>query len=239
LLWAAATSASVTIAAHAAPNAAPASIGRNATPAEVRAWDIDVRADFKGLPKGAGSVALGDKVWEAKCASCHAAFGESNEVFTPLVGGTTKQDIETGLDANLAHNGLPQRSTLMKVSKVSTLWDYINRAMPWDAPKSLSADEVYDVLAYLLNLGEIVPADFVLSDRNIARVQERLPNRNGKVVQPDMWHAWCWRCGEPAVHERLPDPGRGGGQPARRGARHRHVEADTRGMIRWIAGGER
>ena len=183
VVLAAATVATVT----AAPNPALANIGRIATPAEVKAWDIDVRADFKGLPKGAGSVALGDKVWEAKCASCHGAFGESNEVFTPLVGGTTKQDIETGRVANLVQNGFPQRTTLMKVSKVSTLWDYINRAMPWNAPKSLSTDEVYGVLAYLLNLGEIVPADFVLTDRNIAQVQERLPNRNGKVLQPDMW----------------------------------------------------
>jgi hypothetical protein len=56
----------------------------------------------------------------------------------------------------------------MKVPTVSTLWDYINRAMPWNAPKSLRPDEVYAVLAYLLHLGEIVPADFTLSDKNIA-----------------------------------------------------------------------
>ena len=64
-------------------------IGRAATPKEVAAWDIDVRPDFKGLPTGSGSVAQGQDVWEAKCASCHGIFGESNEVFTPLVGGTT------------------------------------------------------------------------------------------------------------------------------------------------------
>ena len=173
--------------AHAAPNTALAGIGRAPTAAEVTAWDIDVRADFKGLPKGAGSVALGDKVWEAKCASCHGTFGESNEVFMPLVGGTTTADIEAGRVANLSQAGFPQRTTLMKVSKVSTLWDFINRAMPWDAPKSLATDEVYGVLAYLLSLAEIVPADFVLSDRNIAQVQERLPNRNGKVFYADMW----------------------------------------------------
>ncbi len=75
----------------------------------------------------------------------------------------------------------------MKVSTVSTLWDYINRAMPWNAPKSLTTDEVYGVLAYILNLGEIVPADFTLSDQNIAQVQARMPNRNGKVFYRDMW----------------------------------------------------
>jgi cytochrome c len=79
------------------------------------------------------------------------------------------------------------RTTLMKVSTVSTLWDYINRAMPWNAPKSLSADEVYSVLAYLLNLGEIVPGDFVLSDANIAEVQKRMPNRNGMQREHGLW----------------------------------------------------
>src|SRR5262252_589804 len=67
-------------------------VGRPATPAEIAAWDIDVRPDFKGLPPGSGSVQQGQKVWDAKCASCHGTFGESNEVFTPLVGGTTAED---------------------------------------------------------------------------------------------------------------------------------------------------
>ena len=103
-------------------------IGRAATPAEVKAWDIDVRPDFQGLPRGAGSVARGQDVWEAKCASCHGVFGESNEVFNPLVGGTTEDDIRTGRVANLLRSDYPGRTTLMKVAKVSTLWDYINRA---------------------------------------------------------------------------------------------------------------
>ena len=60
------------------------------------------------------------------------------------------------------------RSTLMKLSRLSTLWDYIHRAMPWNAPRTLSADEVYAVTAYILNLGDIVPGDFVLSHDNIA-----------------------------------------------------------------------
>ncbi|MEO7708437.1 MAG: c-type cytochrome [Caldimonas sp.] len=167
--------------------AALARVGRPATPAEVRAWDIDVRGDFAGLPSGAGSVASGERVWEAKCASCHGVFGESNEVFTPLVGGTTKQDIETGRAANLASGSYPHRTTLMRASRLSTLWDYVHRAMPWNAPKSLSPDEVYGVLAYMLNLGEIVPSDFTLSDRNIAETERRLPNRHGKVFYRSLW----------------------------------------------------
>jgi S-disulfanyl-L-cysteine oxidoreductase SoxD len=162
-------------------------IGRAATPAEVAAWDIDVRADFKGLPRGSGSVAKGQQVWEAQCASCHGVFGESNEVFNPIVGGTTDDDIRTGRVANLKRPDYPGRTTLMKLSNVSTLWDYINRAMPWNAPKTLTTEEVYAVTAYILNLGRIVPDDYVLSDRNIGEVQKRLPNRNGHSTAHAMW----------------------------------------------------
>ena len=162
-------------------------VGRAATPKEVQAWDIDVRPDFKGLPKGAGSVAKGMDVWEGKCASCHGIFGESNEVFSPLVGGTSKDDIQTGRVARLTDTGFPGRTTLMKVPTVSTLWDYINRAMPWTAPKSLSIEEVYAVTAYMLNMGGIVPDDFVLSDTTMAQAQARLPNRNGMTTDHGMW----------------------------------------------------
>ncbi|MFC5499959.1 c-type cytochrome [Caenimonas terrae] len=162
-------------------------IGRDATPKEVAAWDIDVRPDFKGLPPGSGSVAKGQEVWEGKCASCHGVFGESNQVFSPLVGGTTADDIKTGHVASLKRTDYPARTTLMKVSSLSTLWDYINRAMPWSQPKSLSVEEVYAVTAYLLNLGDILPADFTLSDKNIREVQQRLPNRNGITLDHALW----------------------------------------------------
>jgi len=162
-------------------------VGRNATGKEVLAWDIDVRPDFKGLPPGSGSVQKGMDVWEAKCASCHGVFGESNEVFSPLVGGTTAEDIRTGHVARLKDPAFPGRTTLMKVATVSTLWDYINRAMPWNAPKSLSTEEVYAVTAYLLNLGGVVPENFTLSDSNITEVQQKLPNRNGMTTRHALW----------------------------------------------------
>lgn len=162
-------------------------VGRVATSSEIAAWDIDVRPDFKGLPPGSGTVLRGTSIWEGKCASCHGTFGESNEVFTPIAGGTTAEDIQSGRVAALAGNSQPQRTTLMKVSTLSTLWDYIHRAMPWDKPKTLSPDEVYAVTAYILNLGEIVPDDFELSDKNIADVQARMPNRNGMTREHGMW----------------------------------------------------
>lgn len=162
-------------------------IGRAATAAELAAWDIDVRPDFKGLPAGSGSVAQGMVLWEARCASCHGVFGESNEVFNPIVGGTSADDVRTGRVARLTDPGFPQRTTLMKLSTVSTLWDYIYRAMPWQQPKSLSHDEVYALTAYILNLGGVVADDFVLSERSIAAAQARLPNRLGKSTDHGLW----------------------------------------------------
>lgn len=162
-------------------------IGRTATEKEIAAWDIDVRPDFKGLPPGSGTVEKGMQVWEGKCASCHGTFGESNEVFTPIIGGTTPEDIKTGRVASLTSGKQPQRTTMMKVPTVSTLWDYINRAMPWTAPKTLTTEEVYSVVAYILNMAEIVPDDFTLSNTNIAAVQARMPNRNGMTTSHGLW----------------------------------------------------
>ncbi|QTD46212.1 c-type cytochrome [Ottowia testudinis] len=199
-------------------------IGRAATPKEVAAWDIDVRPDFKGLPPGKGSVAQGQDIWEARCASCHGVFGESNTVFNPLVGGTTKDDVKTGRVATLTRTDYPGRTTLMKVPTVSTLWDYIHRAMPWDKPKSLKPDEVYAVTAFLLNLGHIVPDDFTLSNQNIAEVQDKMPNRKGMSTAHAMWpgkelggttkpdalgSACMNNCGpEPKIASRLPEHAR-------------------------------
>ena len=195
-------------------------IGRPATTGEIAAWDIDVRPDFKGLPPGSGSVAKGGEVWESKCASCHGVFGESNQFFNPIVGGTTREDTATGHAARLNDGSYPDRTTLMKLSTVSTLWDFINRAMPWNQPKSLTTEEVYAVTAYILNMGGILPDSFTLSDRNIAEVQKLLPNRNGMTTEHALWpgpefgkrkpdvvaKACMSNCpGEPTVSSFLPD----------------------------------
>ena len=194
-------------------------IGRAATSAEIAAWDIDVRGDLKGLPPGSGSVAKGETLWEAKCTSCHGSFGESNQMFPPLIGGITPEDIKSGRVAALAKGG-EQRTTVMKLARISTLWDYINRAMPWNAPKTLTADEVYALTAYLLNQGNIVPDSFVLTDKNMAEVQARLPNRNGLTRDHGLWEtrgkpdvsatACMKNCGpEPRITSSLPDHARG------------------------------
>ncbi len=160
-------------------------IGRLATPDEIAAWDIDVRPDFKGLPAGEGSVRLGEQVWDVKCASCHGTFGESNEVFSALIGHTKAEDVKTGRVKALTE-GTP-RTTMMKLSQISTLWDYINRAMPWNAPKTLTTNEVYASTAYMLYLADLVPAAFVLSHNNMAQAQQLLPNLNGLKKHDALW----------------------------------------------------
>lgn len=162
-------------------------LGRDATPKEVAAWDIDVRPDFKGLPAGSGTVAQGQDVWEAKCASCHGFFGESGEVFSPIIGGVQPKDLQTGHVANLITPGYPGRTTFMKVASISTVWDFVNRAMPWNAPKTLKTDEVYAVVAFMLNIATIVPDNFTLNEKTIRDVQARMPNRNGMTTEHALW----------------------------------------------------
>lgn len=162
-------------------------IGRPATAEEIKAWDIDVRPDFKGLPAGSGSVSDGETLWEEKCASCHGSFGESNSVFAPLVGGVTAEDLKTGKSATLASDA-PVRTAMSMSPTVSTLWDYIHRAMPWNAPLSLSVDDTYAAVAYLLYLSDIVDDEFVLDQNTIKDVQAKMPNRNGMVEFPGLWY---------------------------------------------------
>ena len=162
-------------------------LGRAATANEIAAWDIDVRPDFAGLPPGSGTALEGEDIWLEQCASCHGDFGDANNFFSPLVlGNVTDEDIASGHVASL-QDPTRVRTTVMKVSTVSTLWDYIHRAMPWNNPKSLSDDEVYAVLAYLLSLAYIVDEDFVLDQDSIAQVQARMPNRNGMTSEHGMW----------------------------------------------------
>jgi cytochrome c len=186
----AAVAAALGLAFSAAWSATPGSgLGNAATPEEIQAWNIDVRPDFQGLPPGHGSVADGTKLWEAKCASCHGDFADSNAVFPPLVGAyqANKADMKSGVVAKLADASDGFGTSIEKLSSISTLFDYIHRAMPWTAPTSLSWDETYAIVAYLLNLANIVPADFTLTRDNVQQVQNTLPNRNDMTRVHGMW----------------------------------------------------
>jgi len=142
--------------------------GQPATPVEIAGWDIDVRPDGTGLPSGRGSVAAGQNVYDDKCASCHGTFGESNS-YLQIAGGVGT----LGSDQ-------PVRTTGSKLNYATTLWDYINRAMPFAAPKTLTPDEVYALTAYVLNLNDILPADAVLDQYSLPLV--KMPNRDGMTT---------------------------------------------------------
>lgn len=134
-------------------------LGQTATPAQIAGWDIDVRADGAGLPDGQGSVNQGNEIYDAQCTSCHGTFGESNAYLT-LTGVKTK------------------------LNYAPTLFDYINRAMPFTHSKSLSADEVYAVTAYVLNLSDVVAADFVADKDSLPKVE--MPYRDQLKAYPGM-----------------------------------------------------
>jgi len=162
--------------------APPYGFGTAATAAQIRAWDIDVRPDGAGLPPGRGTVAEGQQIYDAKCASCHGTFGESAD-YMAIAGGV----------GSLASDS-PMRTTGSKLNYATTLFDYIRRAMPFNAPKSLTPDEVYALTAYVLNLNDILPAGAVLDHRSLVAV--RMPNRDGFTTQ----HGFMRADGQPDTH---------------------------------------
>ena len=140
-------------------------LGKPATREEIAGWDIDVRPDGAGLPRGHGTVAQGQEIYDAQCANCHGTFGESNS-YLPIAGGVGT----LGSDQ-------PIRTTGSKLNYATTLFDYIRRAMPFNNPQTLSADEVYALTAYMLNLNDILPADVALDQDSLPKL--KMPNRDG------------------------------------------------------------
>ncbi len=153
--------------------------GKPVTPREIAGWDIDVRPDGTGLPPGRGSVAQGQVIYDAKCADCHGTFGESN-AYLQIAGGVGSLKTDQ-----------PVRTTGSKLNYATTLWDYINRAMPFNAPQSLTPDEVYALTAYVLNLNDILPADATLDQ--VTLVGLKMPNRDGFTTD----HGFMRRDGKP------------------------------------------
>jgi cytochrome c len=144
--------------------------GRPATPDEIKLWDIDVRSDGKGLPDGSGSVAQGKQVFADNCAACHGDNGQGG-IKDRLVGG----------QGTLASD-MPIKTVGSFWPYATTLFDYIHRAMPYQAPGSLSNDDIYAVAAYILNLNGILPADAKLDRESLPKV--RMPNRDGFLPDP-------------------------------------------------------
>lgn len=141
-------------------------LGREATPEEIALWDIDIRPDGKGLPEGSGSVEAGEEIWTYECAHCHGDFAEGIDRWPVLAGG----------EGTLA-NDRPVKTIGSYWPYLSTVYDYVYRAMPFGYSQSLSADDIYAITAYLLYSNYIVEDDFVLSRENFTEV--RLPNEDG------------------------------------------------------------
>jgi cytochrome c len=148
----------------------PYGIGRSATPAEIAGWNIDIDRRGDNLPPGSGSVSRGREVFDQQCAACHGAKGEGG-VGDRLVGG----------QGTLA-TAKPVRTVGSYWPYAPTLFDYIRRAMPQNAPESLSNDDVYAVSAYILGLNGLLPADATLDAGTLSAI--KMPNRNMFVDDP-------------------------------------------------------
>jgi hypothetical protein len=156
------------LSAHAADNP---QFGTPVTQDDLAAWDISIGPDGVGLPPGKGTVAQGEIVFAAKCQACHGekAAGKPND---QLVGGF----------GSLEPGKTPLKTVGSYWPYATTLFDYVRRAMPWDRPKSLTDDEVYDVAAYLLYLNGIIGQDDVLDAQSLPQV--KMPNREGFIRFP-------------------------------------------------------
>jgi mono/diheme cytochrome c family protein len=138
-------------------------IGRAATDAEIAGWNIDIGRNGENLPPGSGSVAHGREVFAEQCSACHGEKGEGG-VGERLVGG--QGTIATAKPIKTVGSYWPY---------APTLFDYIRRAMPQNAPQSLSNDDVYAVSAYILNMNGLLPSDATLDAKTLSGI--KMPNR--------------------------------------------------------------
>src|SRR6266436_5404674 len=157
--------------------------GKPISEAEIAAWNIDVRTpDGKNLPSGKGSVAEGKVLFAAQCAACHGDDAKGGSMYGSMVGGIGSFTTNTRV---LTPGSMYPYAPI--------LFDYVRRSMPMDRPLSMTADEIYAVSAYILNLNGLVPADAVLDQATLPKVQ--MPNRDNFVLddRPDTRAVRCMR----------------------------------------------
>ena len=149
-------------------------VGRTPSPEEVRKWDVSVSPTGEGLPDGKGTAAEGKEIYANRCAKCHGANGEGRDS-VPLAGGQ-----------GTLKNPKPLRTVGSYWPYSTTIFDYVNRAMPFNNPGMLSHDQVYAVTAYILFLNGIIPETAVMDAHALPKVQ--MPNRDGFVrdTRPDV-----------------------------------------------------
>ena len=157
------------LAAQAQKAPATLGIGRAATPAEIAAWDIDVGPDGAGLPPGKGTSAEGATIFAARCASCHGKTGKEgpNDVLVGRLPGDAFPFAQDARTPKTIGSYWPY---------ATTVFDYIRRAMPPDAPGTLKDDDVYALVAYLLVQNDLVPADTVIDAASLPKV--KMPARD-------------------------------------------------------------
>ena len=161
-------------------------IGKLATKTEVAGWDIDVRPDGVGAPKGSGNAIDGEEIYVNRCAACHGDFGEGVDRWPVLVGG----------DGTLASHD-PEKTTGSYWPYASTIFDYVYRSMPFGEAQTLTHDETYKLVAYLLNMNEIIDEDFVLSDENIGKI--KMPNASGFLLPDPRPDVRKYKDGQPCM----------------------------------------
>ena len=149
----------------------PFGLGETATAEQVAGWDIDVRPDGLGAPVGTGNAYDGEEVYADRCASCHGDLGEAVDNWPVLVGG----------EGTLATHD-PVKTTGSYWPYASTMYDYIYRAMPFGEAQSLTHDETYQIVAYLLYMNDIIDDEFEVNQDNIGTIE--MPNRDGFML-PD------------------------------------------------------
>ena len=145
-------------------------VGHAPNPALLKQIDIDVTPDGKGLLPGSGTAANGKDVYTRRCETCHGPTGKEGP-----------QEVLAGGKGSLA-TPKPQKTVGSYWPYATTLWDYINRAMPFDHPSTLTPDEVYSAAAYVLFLNGVVGEQDVINETTLPKIQ--MPNRNGFVTDP-------------------------------------------------------
>lgn len=160
--------------------------GSAPTPAQVAGWAIAARPDGEGLPPGRGDVDHGADVYADQCAACHGTFGEGEGRYPKLTGGSLAGD-------------RPEPTVGTYWPYATTLFDYINRAMPFPSPHVLSADDIYAITAYVLSVNNIVDGKFVADRNSLPKV--KMPNRDAfiwKDPRPDTAAKDCMKaCRDP------------------------------------------
>src|SRR5499427_7871499 len=145
-------------------------LGAKISEADIAAWDISILPDGTGLPAGSGTAAQGAPIFAAKCAMCHGEGAKGTLAASALVGGPPLT------------NGIETTKTIANFWGYSTtLFDFIRRAMPFQAPRSLTNDEVYSLVAYLLAINKLIPEGEAMSAKTLPQV--KMPTRDGFIIR--------------------------------------------------------